>query len=108
MVICSVQVHGGVTNDVIKAAVNEARALAKRNEDFDKNVHTVLFFDEVNTTESLELIKEVMCDRRLNGKPIVENIKFAAACNPYRRQATIIRIRDSLHMHIILVLEKKT
>lgn len=74
-----------MTNDVIKAAVNEARDLAIKNEKYTSGVYTVLFFDEVNTTESLELIKEVMCDRRLNGKPILENIKFAAACNPYRR-----------------------
>ena len=43
-----------------------------------------MFFDEANTTEAIGLIKEVMCDRRINGKPITENIKFIAACNPYR------------------------
>ena len=47
-------------------------------------VYTVLFFDEVNTTEALGLIKEVVCDRTLNGKPIPDELKFAAACNPYR------------------------
>ena len=47
-------------------------------------VYTVLFFDEVNTTEALGLIKEVICDRTLYGKPIPDELKFAAACNPYR------------------------
>ena len=46
---------------------------------------TVIFFDEANTTDAIELIKEIMCDRRLNGKAIQENIKFIAACNPYKR-----------------------
>ena len=26
-----------------------------------------------------------MCDRRLNGEPLPEDIKFIAACNPYRK-----------------------
>ena len=46
---------------------------------------TVIFFDEANTTDAIELIKEIMCDRRLNGEAIQENIKFIAACNPYMR-----------------------
>ena len=48
-------------------------------------VNTIAFFDEANTTDAIGLIKEVMCDRRINGRPIVENLKFIAACNPYRK-----------------------
>ena len=46
---------------------------------------TVVFFDEANTTDAICLIKEIMCDRRINGKPISHDIKFVAACNPYRK-----------------------
>ena len=46
---------------------------------------TVLFFDEANTSDSIELIKEIMCDRKLNGETIQEGVKFIAACNPYKR-----------------------
>ena len=49
------------------------------------NIDTVLFFDEANTTEAIGLIKEVMCDRRINGRRIKENVKFIAACNPYKK-----------------------
>ena len=49
------------------------------------NIDTVLFFDEANTTEAIGLIKEVMCDRRINGRQIKENVKFIAACNPYKK-----------------------
>ncbi len=49
------------------------------------NIDTVLFFDEANTTEAIGLIKEVMCDRRINGRSIKENVKFIAACNPYKK-----------------------
>ena len=48
-------------------------------------IETVIFFDEANTTEAIGLIKEIMCDKRIRGKPIEENIKFIAACNPYRK-----------------------
>ena len=44
-----------------------------------------MFFDEANTTEAIELIKEIMCDNRIRGEPIEENIKFIAACNPYKK-----------------------
>ena len=44
-----------------------------------------MFFDEANTSDAIELIKEIMCDRRLNGETIQEGVKFIAACNPYKR-----------------------
>ena len=48
-------------------------------------MNTVVFFDEANTTDAIGLIKEIMCDHRMNGKPISDGIKFIAACNPYRK-----------------------
>ena len=52
-----------------------------------QDVDTIAFFDEANTTDALGLIKEVMCDRRVNGRRINKHIKFIAACNPYRKYA---------------------
>ena len=46
---------------------------------------TVVFFDEANTTDAIGLIKEIMCDRRIHGKAVSEDLKLIAACNPYRR-----------------------
>ena len=51
-------------------------------------VNTILFFDEANTTESIGLIKEIMCDGRAMGRPVdTANgaLKIIAACNPYKR-----------------------
>ena len=80
------QVHGGTTAKGIKREVSEAHRLAKINKErYGDNVHTVLFFDEANTTDALGLIKEIMCDRRMNGIQLSQDLKFAAACNPYRR-----------------------
>ena len=49
------------------------------------NIDTVVFFDEANTTDAIGLIKEIMCDRRINGRPISDDLKFIAACNPYKK-----------------------
>ena len=79
----STQVHGGINADRVYSEVESAAKLAIENK--GKCNYTVLFFDEVNTTEALGLIKEVICDKTLNGKSIIpDELKFAAACNPYR------------------------
>ena len=48
-------------------------------------MNTIVFFDEANTTDAIGLIKEILCDKRLHGRPISDDLKFIAACNPYRR-----------------------
>lgn len=79
----SIQVHGGTTDKDIVEFVNTAQKHAKAN-----RVHgvkqTVVFFDEANATDAIGLIKEVMCDHSLYGNPITEELKFIAACNPYK------------------------
>ncbi|XP_042303497.1 LOW QUALITY PROTEIN: E3 ubiquitin-protein ligase RNF213, partial [Sceloporus undulatus] len=81
-----VKVHGGTTAEAIYAKVKDAEALAvdnKQQYQFD----TILFFDEANTTEAVSSIKEVLCDRTVQGEPLVHNsgLQVIAACNPYRR-----------------------
>ena len=83
--------HGGVTKSDIARKVMEAEAVAEENKD-TYGLDTVLFFDEANTTDAIDLIKEVMCDRRLNGREITKDIKFIAACNPYRKLAVCCSI----------------
>lgn len=83
-----VKVHGGTTAETIYSKVQEAEKLAAenlRNHELD----TVLFFDEANTTEAIFAIKEVLCDRTVQGIPLKANsgLKIIAACNPYRRHS---------------------
>ncbi|XP_060594302.1 E3 ubiquitin-protein ligase rnf213-alpha-like, partial [Ruditapes philippinarum] len=81
------KVHGGTTNKDIIKKVRDAEQIAKRNkENYGNHVYTVLFFDEANTTEAIGLIKEIMCDKSMEGKKLklCENLKMVAACNPYR------------------------
>uniref|UniRef100_A0A8B9ZNF4 RING-type E3 ubiquitin transferase n=1 Tax=Anas zonorhyncha TaxID=75864 RepID=A0A8B9ZNF4_9AVES len=81
-----VKVHGGTTAEMIYARIKEAEALAIANKK-QHGLDTVLFFDEANTTEAVSSIKEVLCDRTVEGKPLVpcSGLKIIAACNPYRK-----------------------
>ena len=61
------------------------RAEMEAEQNQEKNMDTVVFFDEANTTDAIGLIKEIMCDRRIHGKTVSGDLKFIAACNPYRK-----------------------
>ncbi|XP_057290514.1 E3 ubiquitin-protein ligase rnf213-alpha-like isoform X3 [Hydractinia symbiolongicarpus] len=82
-----VKVHGGVSAKDIKRRINEAINLAKVN--YERHgISTILFLDEANTTDGIGLIKEIMIDKRVYGKPIAfakHGLEIIAACNPYRR-----------------------
>ena len=85
--LCLLQVHGGTTEQDIIKKVRQASELAQENKEKFAHVDTVLFFDEANTTEAIGLIKEIICDKRMKGKPLAftEGLKVIAACNPYRK-----------------------
>ncbi|XP_068769747.1 E3 ubiquitin-protein ligase RNF213 isoform X2 [Struthio camelus] len=81
-----VKVHGGTTAGMIYARIKEAEAIAKTNKE-QHGLDTVLFFDEANTTEAVSSIKEVLCDRTVQGQPLAScsGLQIIAACNPYRK-----------------------
>ena len=76
------QVHGGITDSDIVKFIRKAEKCSEKNKEL--GLDTIVFFDEANTCDAIGLIKEIMCDRRSNGKHISEDIKLIAACNPYR------------------------
>jgi hypothetical protein len=84
-----VKVHGGTTSEEIIEHVEMAQLLAKKNSKDYPGMFTILFFDEANSTEAIGTIKEIMCDLRMNGKHLEENIglKIIAACNPYKKHS---------------------
>lgn len=81
-----VKVHGGTTAEMIYRKVREAEILAEQNFKTNK-LDTILFFDEANTTEAIFAIKEILCDKTIQGKPLKSDsgLKIIAACNPYRK-----------------------
>ena len=82
------QVHGGTTEKDVEKFIKQAEKEAENNR--VKRMDTVVFFDEANTTDAIGLIKEIMCDRRIHGKPIANDLKFIAACNPYRKSVSMV------------------
>ncbi|XP_067087748.1 E3 ubiquitin-protein ligase rnf213-alpha-like [Osmerus mordax] len=81
-----VKVHGGTSSDMIYTKVREAEAIASINLEH-YNFDSVLFFDEANTTEAISSIKEVLCDKTVEGEQLNVNsgLQIVAACNPYRK-----------------------
>ena len=43
-----------------------------------------VFFDEINTSNSMGLFIEIMCKNSIHGKPLSDRFIYIAACNPYR------------------------
>ena len=84
--------HGGTTKKEIWNAVVAASDAAVANATFARKyglrsaLQTVLFLDEANTTEHIDLIKEILCDGTFDGDKLPNTtLKYVAACNPYRR-----------------------
>ena len=50
--LCTSKVHGGTTEEAIKHKVEKSLELARENKTKFRDVDTVLFFDEANTTGS--------------------------------------------------------
>ena len=54
-----------------------------------------IFFDEINTCNSMGLLSEILCSNSIRGKKINKRFIFIAACNPYRllsKESTIENI----------------
>ncbi|PKK80816.1 hypothetical protein RhiirC2_723487 [Rhizophagus irregularis] len=73
----ALNLHAGVTEDAILYFMRESQEKAKKGEVW-------LFFDEINTCNHIGLLADLIAHRILNGKPIHNNIRLFAACNPYR------------------------
>ncbi|XP_046722736.1 E3 ubiquitin-protein ligase rnf213-alpha isoform X2 [Silurus meridionalis] len=86
-----VKVHGGTSSDMIYTKVREAESIAFTNKE-DYGFDSVLFFDEANTTEAISCIKEVLCDKTVEGESMMPytGLQIIAACNPYRKHTDVM------------------
>ena len=76
------QIHAGTTDQKIVSFIDEVTEKVKN--EGKENETTWIFFDEINTCNSLGLITEIMCNHTYLGKKINKNFIFLGACNPYR------------------------
>ena len=56
-----------------------------------------IFFDEINTCNSMGLLSEILCHNSIRGKKISERFVFIAACNPYRLLSKESQIENILY-----------
>ena len=107
-------IHAGHTNkDIIDFIENEVLPEAKklkleeekRKELYKFGTHfeekkLYVFFDELNTCKSMDLLSEIICKRSCQGKILPDNIAFIGAANPYRRikqkKVGLIKEKDNL------------
>ena len=75
-----VNIHPGITDEILIEKMKEINKKAEELKDKDLWV----FFDELNTCDSLALLNEIFINRSFVGEKIAKNIKLLAACNPYR------------------------
>ena len=76
------QIHAGTTDKTIVDFLD--RVIEEVKDEGAENQLTWIFFDEINTCNSLGLITEIMCNHTYLGKKINDNFVFLGACNPYR------------------------
>ena len=76
------QIHAGITDQKIIEFIEDVNRKYESQENKDETV--CIFFDEINTCNSLGLLTEIMCNRTYLGKKIKDNYVFLGACNPYR------------------------
>ena len=62
-----------------------------------KNVMLCVFFDEINTSNCMGVLKEIIIDHTVNGVAIPSNVIILAACNPARKKLTVYGDRKEEH-----------
>lgn len=94
-------IHSGTTNqDIIDFFEKDPELKPIENngeKQIQNNKKIWVFFDEINTCDSIGLISEIMCKRTLLGKRLKDNLLFFGACNPYKRIPNQI-IKEGLKM----------
>ena len=67
-----------------KKRCQEKKMTYKEKMDYEKKKLWV-FFDELNTCKSMDLLSEIICKHSYQGENLPENIVFIGAVNPYRK-----------------------
>ena len=63
---------------------NTEKQIFQSYEDEIKKREIWVFFDELNTCNSMGLLTEILCKNSIYGKPLDKRFIFMASCNPYR------------------------
>ena len=84
-IILILKIHAGITNEDIIKFIEDNNLYQLDNKQNNYYEKIWIFLDEINTCNSMGLISEMMCKGTIQGKKLIENCIFIAACNPYRK-----------------------
>ncbi|XP_053401074.1 uncharacterized protein LOC123550673 [Mercenaria mercenaria] len=77
-------IHAGVKEEdiVVRVLRNNENALIQMDSE------KWLFLDEINTSDNIGIISDIMCHHRCLGKELSPNLIIMGACNPYKLRTT--------------------
>ena len=87
-----INIHGSLSADTLKQKMDEVRRVARKLMAID--VKVIVFLDEINTSCTLGLLKEIIVDHSFNGDMLEDNIVVIAACNPNRKSLSQTKSRE--------------
>ena len=76
-----INVNPGVTDDFLISKMKKINKEAENSKD-----EVWVFFDELNTCNSLSLLTEIFIHHSFDGTKLKKNIRIMGACNPYRKK----------------------
>jgi hypothetical protein len=74
-----INIHPGINDDFLIKEMNKLNQNAQ-----NMSGDLWIFFDELNTCDSLALLTEIFINHSYGGKKLSDNIRIIGACNPYR------------------------
>jgi energy-coupling factor transporter ATP-binding protein EcfA2 len=87
----TLNIHGGCSDAEIIDWLNER---IEESAELSSMSKLICFLDEMNTCNSAGLLKEIICDKSMNGRQLPNNIKIIAAANPYRLKKGLAAQQD--------------
>ena len=78
-------VHAGTTDEDLMNFLIKEKLLEEHQNEYDNDKNIWVFLDEINTCNSMGVIKEMFTNHSILGKKILKQVRFIAACNPYRK-----------------------
>ena len=90
------RIHAGITNEMI---IEHMQHFIKKSQELigqGSNKRLWVFLDEFNTTSSVGLLKEIICERTVLGEALPRNMVLLGACNPQRRREVKKELDDDI------------
>ena len=79
--LIKLDIHAGINYEEITRFFKENNLFENG---YKKQKSTILLLDEINTTNSINLLSDIFTKHSFNGNPLKNNVFIIGTCNPYR------------------------